>query len=184
MRARYLLVAMFTLTCAVTAKAQAEPDLQTNVSLVLSRMQLQDSVDFVGEINHGDAIWARPKYAPGNIDQLQLSLKNKQIWKRDPWWTRIWHPSRSQSYRLLVRPSLHVHVYKKKDGTLMYKMDIDRFPPAWRRPVDSTLHLILEIIPHKVWGTHTSQALIFDRLMHRSRPQLSPPSAAGQRLGR
>src|SRR6185503_496016 len=114
MKARYLLALIFMLACAVTAKAQAEPDLQTNVSLVLSRLQLQDSLDFVGEINHGDALWARPKYAPGKIDRLQVSLKNKQIWKRDPWWTRILHPSRSQSYRLLMRPSLHVHVYKKK----------------------------------------------------------------------
>src|SRR5438094_259920 len=116
MKARYLLAILFVLTCAATAKAQAKPDLQTNVALVLSRLQLQDSVDFVGKINHGDAIWARPRYALGKVDQLQLSLKNNRIWKHDPWWTRIWHPSRAQSYRLLMRPSLHVHVYKKKGG--------------------------------------------------------------------
>ncbi len=180
MKARYLLTALFVLTCAVTAKAQAKPDLQTNVSLVLSRMQLQDSVDFVGEIKHGDAIWARPRYALGNVDQLQLSLKNNRIWKHDAWWTRIWHLSRSQSYRLLMRPSLHVQVYKKKDWGLMYMMDIDRFPPALRRPVDSTLHLILEIIPHKVWRTHTSQELIFDRLTHQGNSVIGLPSTTGQ----
>lgn len=149
------------LLCICPAYGQtAKATVETNVHIVLMRMGLDRSVEFVSMTTNGDAVWARP--GP-EFARLEENFKSNRLWKKDGWLTRFVHPGRMWSRRLLVRPSIQISAFRIR-GEMWYKIDIDRFPPALRKPVDATLHFFTEFCPHLLFRDSTSQDRIYYNL--------------------
>ena len=92
----------------------------------------------------------------------KASQSGEGKWLHDnPLLSWLWQHGK-QSYRIKGRSSLHIMFFfnKRYPGGMLIKMHVDRFAPSWSSPVNSTRHLVQELIPNIIFGRETDQSEI------------------------
>lgn len=129
---------------------------------------IEGSLIFVAGSPDGHAAYAEPRSC--EIDPLAESLKDEKHWRKEiPEIAMMLHKT-PEGYRYRSTPSLNVHVHQDvyTNCGRVYEIDLDRWSPGWDTPVNSIRHIFLEVLPHHMFSTTTSQDGIAKMLKHLS----------------
>lgn len=152
---RFWILFFFVLLGRLYAESLPEITLkQNNLISALSRMnRLDKSLHVVVHdreevvlINHGS----------GNEIAAYIAQNRKKFRKEIPAVSKLFHGSK-ESYRQIAKPSLHFTYYAETD---IWKVHFDKWCPRFTAPLTIAAHFSMEVLPHILFGSQTSQIAI------------------------
>ncbi len=129
---------------------------QNNFIVALNRLDgLDEVLDVEVENGHANLVSIDGSDAVG-----EYIAANPEAFRRELGFISFLYHGTGETYRQVATPSLHF--VKAKDGT--WSVHFDKWCPRLRRPATIVAHCLLEVIPHGVLGTKTSQIGIMKML--------------------
>lgn len=165
-----LILCSFLLSLASLPAQASKPTLESNIDLCLRAEGLRSLVNLGGLSKNRFNVYVTPSAfnEDGTPVLLSLMQSHPHEWRETRGmmglFDRLCHPGRWKSFHLMAHPSLHVLVYRELTAGGQYRywflMHFDEYAPAPNHILDTIKHMTLEVIPHRIFGTRTSQRVI------------------------